>query len=212
MKNQRFRFRVVALLLAGLILLAGVSGMRMLPGSESTASLRDAIRRLTGQPLSPAPAPSVSPSPAQEQSLWGTPTPADTVSPSGQSLWGTPIPAETAPASGQSIWGTPTPAETAPDSGQSLWGTPIPAETTPASEQSLWGTPQPSQAVSPDSALSGVEHVSSGQALSSPFLTPDVSMAPTAAAPAPLSEALSYYFGSQEQEIPNPAAAPGEIP
>ena len=181
MKNQRFRFRAAALLLAGLILLAGFSGLRQLPRNGSSASLRDAIRRLTGQPVSPSPEPSASPSPAP-----------------GQSLWGAPLPAETAPASGQNLWGTPFP-ETSLAPGQSLWGTPLPAQTV---------SPQPS--AFPDPAPAAAETGAAVPGL--PYLTPDVSNTPPVTAPAPLSEALSYYFGSQGQETENPAAVPGEIP
>lgn len=198
MKNQRFRFRAAALLLAGLILLAGFSGLRQLPRNGSSASLRDAIRRLTGQPVSPSPEPSAPPSPAPGQSLWGAPLPAESGSASGQSLWGTPLPAETAPASGQNLWGTPFP-ETSPAPGQSLWGTPLPAQAV---------SPQPS--AFPDPAPAAAETGAAVPGL--PYLTPDVSNTPPVTAPAPLSEALSYYFGSQGQEAENPAAVPGEIP
>ncbi|MCR4876349.1 MAG: hypothetical protein K5922_04185 [Clostridiales bacterium] len=60
MKNQRFRFKLIALLLIGLIGLAGVYGIRTIPLTGPSVSLRDAILRLTGQS---SPAPSVSPPP-----------------------------------------------------------------------------------------------------------------------------------------------------
>ena len=62
MKNQRFRYKLIALLLMGLLLLAGVYGIRTIPLTGPSDSLRDSILRLTGQSASP-PAESPSPSP-----------------------------------------------------------------------------------------------------------------------------------------------------
>lgn len=49
MKFQRFRFKLTALILAMLIILAGVRGFLTAPMPEELPSLRSAILRLTGQ-------------------------------------------------------------------------------------------------------------------------------------------------------------------
>ena len=69
MKNQRYRSKIIALLLVALLGLTVVGGIRSIPETESQASLRDSILRLTGQSASPVPgsstdsaeSPSVSP-------------------------------------------------------------------------------------------------------------------------------------------------------
>ena len=47
MKRQRFRFKLIALLLTGLITLAAVYGIFQLPRSGSQTDLRDSILQLT---------------------------------------------------------------------------------------------------------------------------------------------------------------------
>ena len=56
MKGQRYRFKLITLLLMGLILLSLVHGARTIPLESSSASLRDSILRLTGQ-ATPSPEP-----------------------------------------------------------------------------------------------------------------------------------------------------------
>ena len=74
MKNQRFRIKLTALLLVGLLLLAVGYGARHIPRSGSVSSLRDAILRLTGQ---------ATPVPSEEGETSTTlePTPADSPTP-----------------------------------------------------------------------------------------------------------------------------------
>ncbi len=61
MKKQGFRFRLIALLLTGLIVLAFLYGLRMLPAADSGPSLREAVLRLTNpesRGVFPSPIPS----------------------------------------------------------------------------------------------------------------------------------------------------------
>ena len=98
MKTQRFRFRVVALILIALLGLAGFYGLRTVPFSadqpSSSGSLREAVLRLTGQ-ASPSPephpeessAPASNPVPSSEKPPESIPTPdAPSVQPLSEAL------------------------------------------------------------------------------------------------------------------------------
>ena len=76
MKSQRFRFRLIAVLLMGLILFAGVYGLKAIPGYSADSSLSEAILRLTGGlPSSKPSAASDAATPTSENpasSLWNS--------------------------------------------------------------------------------------------------------------------------------------------
>lgn len=93
MKNQRFRFKIIALLLVFLLFLACFHGLRTIPLIGPEVSLREAILRLTDQSASPppsagSPSPQISPSPSgsdtfpspQAETQAAPSTPADTAS------------------------------------------------------------------------------------------------------------------------------------
>ena len=98
MKRQQFRMKLIALLLMGMILIAGLHGVNTLPESGTSASLRDAILRLTGQ-ASASPAPSDTPDPtpnSADATPGGTPESAPEASPA-------PIPAAVPMAESSSL-------------------------------------------------------------------------------------------------------------
>ena len=66
MKYQRFRFKVIAILLIGSLLFAGTYGLKNIPEASSKASLRNAIRKLTAVFDSGAPSPASSSEPVSD--------------------------------------------------------------------------------------------------------------------------------------------------
>ncbi len=86
MKNQRFRFRLITLLLIGLIALAAFCGARTIPVMDSSASLRDAILRLTGQNVPAGPAATPSSAYSTEGLVFSPSSPAPSSSPSAFSV------------------------------------------------------------------------------------------------------------------------------
>lgn len=56
MKQQRFRYKIVALLLVGLLGIACAYAIRIIPLNQPAGELRSAILRLTGRSPSPSPA------------------------------------------------------------------------------------------------------------------------------------------------------------
>ena len=88
MKSQRFRFKVIAILLISCLLFAGTYGLKNIPEASSKASLRNAIQQLTAVFNSDTPLPAFSAEPAADHapSLPGEPfqhPPESSVPPTG---------------------------------------------------------------------------------------------------------------------------------
>ena len=74
MKSQRFRFKVIAILLIGALLFAGTYGLNNIPEASSNASLRNAVRQLTAGFGSNTPSPVSS---AEAVSDYASPPPGE---------------------------------------------------------------------------------------------------------------------------------------
>ncbi len=101
MKSQRFRFRLIGILLMGIILFAGIYGLKGIPGfNSSDASLSESIRRLTGSlPASGSVSSTDTAAPATENPVASLSdsaalptedamTPPETAAPSQNTEWG----------------------------------------------------------------------------------------------------------------------------
>ena len=105
MKSQRFRFKVIAILLISCLLFAGTYGLKNIPEASSKASLRNAIQQLTAIFNSEAPLPASSAEPVTDRA---SPSPEDpflqstenTVQPAGSvSSPSPPVPSMSSPVS-----------------------------------------------------------------------------------------------------------------
>lgn len=109
MKSQRFRFKVIAILLISCLLFAGTYGLKNIPEASSKASLRNAIQQLTAIFNSEAPLPASSAEPVTDHA---SPSPEE---PSQQSTENTVQPAGSVSSPSPSVPSMSSPASPDPE-------------------------------------------------------------------------------------------------